>query len=305
MSEELHQRDLINNPDKIGKWNFYNIGATSLNALKNAGIIPKKDYKTFERRKPDGIITTKKEVVGIVENKSISKFKTKKQKEDAFKQGLDVAQVLNAKFLILTDTIDTIWVNALNGEEITDEKGSPLNILFDYKNQDLEKVIESILDSIDKTNSQIKEPRLKDPTKLAKSIWQDLWMAAGATPENCLYSFVELFIFKYLSDLGVLKNHRSYDFLMNMFEKDNEQEVLEYYANQIRTYIKKELFPVTTEDNTTIINGTIFVSKDEKAVEGYGTVFKKILEKFGNEKDGGGELKNINKDFKSKLFYLV
>jgi type I restriction-modification system DNA methylase subunit len=44
------------------------------------------------------------------------------------------------------------------------------------------------------------------------------------------------------------------------------------------------------------------VSKDEKAVEGYGTVFHKILKKFGDEKEGGGELRNIDKDFKSKLF---
>ena len=80
MSEELHQRDLIDNPEKIGKWDFRNIGSTNLNALKNAGIIPKKDYKNFERRKPDGIITSKKEVVAIVENKHISKFKTEKQK---------------------------------------------------------------------------------------------------------------------------------------------------------------------------------------------------------------------------------
>jgi len=58
----------------------------------------------------------------------------------------------------------------------------------------------------------------------------------------------------------------------------------------------------SVEDHTTIINGTIFVSKDEKAVEGYGTVFHKILKKFGDEKEGGGELRNIDKDFKSKLF---
>lgn len=302
MSEELLQRDLINNPDKIGKWNFHNIGATSLLQLKNAGIIPKKDYKNFERRKPDGIITSKKEVIGIVENKSISKFKTKKQKDDALNQGLDVAQILNAKILILTDSINTIWINALNGEEILDEKGRPLSTLFDHKDQDLEKLIEQIVDSIDNSNSQIKEPRLKDPTKLAKSIWQDLWMAAGATPENCLYSFVELFIFKYLSDLGVLKNHLSYDNLMKMFNETDSETTLNYYADVIRKHIKTNLFPVSNEDNTTIINGTIFVSKDEKAVEGYGTVFKKILEKFGNEKEGGGELKNIDKDFKSKLF---
>jgi type I restriction-modification system DNA methylase subunit len=302
MSEELLQRDLIRNPEKIGKWDFRNIGSTTLNALKNAGIVPKKDYKSFERRKPDGIITSKKEVIAVVENKDVSKFKTDKQKQDALKQGLDVSQVLNAKILILTDSVDTIWVNAFNGETILDEKGRPLKAKFDYKNQDLERLIERIIDSIDKENSQIREPRLKDPTRLAKSVWQDLWMAAGATPENCLYSFVELFIFKYLSDLGILKAHLSYDFIMKMFEKEDENIVLKYYADNVRKYIKKDLFPVSSDDNTTIINGTIFVSKDDEAVDGFGTVFHKILKKFGDEKEGGGELRNIDKDFKSKLF---
>ncbi|MDR2125795.1 MAG: SAM-dependent methyltransferase, partial [Prevotellaceae bacterium] len=301
MSEELLQRDLINNPEKIGKWDFRNIGSTTLNALKNAGIIPKKDYKNFERRKPDGIITSKKEVIAIVENKDVSKFKTEKQKQDALRQGLDIAQILNAKILILK-AVDTVWINAFNGEEILDEKGRYIRTDFNPKNQDLEKLIEQIIDSIDKNNSQIQEPRLKDPTRLAKSVWQDLWMAAGATPENCLYSFVELFIFKYLSDLGILKGHLHYDFIMKMFGKQNEQEVLEYYADNVRKHIKDKLFPIAVEDHTTIINGTIFVSKDEKAVEGYGTVFYKILKKFGDEKEGGGELRNIDKDFKSKLF---
>lgn len=40
MSEELIQRNLVNAPEKMGDWNFYNIGATSLKALKGAKIIP-------------------------------------------------------------------------------------------------------------------------------------------------------------------------------------------------------------------------------------------------------------------------
>jgi type I restriction-modification system DNA methylase subunit len=301
MSEELLQRDLIHNPEKIGEWDFYNIGSTTLNELKNAGIIKKKDYKANGKRKPDGLIVKKQSVIAVIENKSISKFRTKKQKEDALEQGIEVAKILNAKILILTDTIETVWVNVLNGEKILDSEGVPLKNVFIPTSGEIVKLIEQIADSIDKNNSKLIDSVIKNPTKLAKSVWQDLWMAAGATPENCLYSFVELFIFKYLSDLEILQGHRSYSFLMNLFNKENEQTVLEYYANEIRKYIKV-LFPISNLDNTTIINGTIFVSKDDKAVEGYGTVFHKILEKFGDEKEGGGEFKNIDKDFKSRLF---
>ena len=308
MSEELNQRDLINNPEKIGKYDFRNIGSTSLLQLKKAGIIHGKDYKGFEKRKPDAIISIPevvkskvKTTLGIVENKSTSQFKTKKQKESALKQGLEVAKILEAKFVVITDTIDTLWANAKNGELILDEKGREIKTPFDPKNPDLEKLIEKIVESVDENNSQLKEPRLIDPTSLAKSVWQDLHIADGATPENCLYTFVELFVFKYLSDLEILESPDNYSYLISLYSSGKTNDyVLNYYSTRIRNKIK-ELFPSDLlGDKTTIINGTIFVNIDGDSVYPY--VFKKILEKFGNEKEGGGEFKNIIKDFKSKLF---
>lgn len=131
---------------------------------------------------------------------------------------------------------------------------------------------------------------------MAKQIWQDIWSVSGATPENCLYTFVELFIFKYLSDLGVLQGMFSFNTLYDSFNGNTEDEVLETYASSIRPKIKK-LFPEGT-DKTTIINGTIFVSKDQNAVKGYSTVFKKVLTKFKDY----GKLEHIDYDFKSQLF---
>lgn len=57
MSEELNQRNLIDNPEKIGDYDFRNIGSTTLAQLKTAQIIPAKDYKKLEKRKPDAIIS--------------------------------------------------------------------------------------------------------------------------------------------------------------------------------------------------------------------------------------------------------
>ena len=51
MSEEFLQRDLIKNPEKIGKWNFYNIGATSVKNLKEFGIIRNLDYGKEEKKR--------------------------------------------------------------------------------------------------------------------------------------------------------------------------------------------------------------------------------------------------------------
>lgn len=297
MSEELHQRGLLEKPEKIGKWDFYNIGATSLKSLKENKIIPNLDYKEFEKRKPDGIIVFKKNVIAVIENKRPSDFNTESKKNKAIKQGLEVSQKLKAEILIVTDTKETIWINSLNGDKILDENGNALKSNFKSTSDETIRIIEKILDSIDEKNSQLSLPKIKDPSPLAKQVWQDIWSVSGATPENCLYTFVELFIFKYLSDLNVLTGIYNFDNLIKQYQTNSEEEVLEYYANTIRKKIK-ELFPMNPKDKTTIINGTIFVSKDEKAVEGYSAVFKKILEKFQNE----GRLQNIHHDFKSKIF---
>jgi hypothetical protein len=77
---------------------------------------------------------------------------------------------------------------------------------------------------------------------LAKQIWQDIWSVSGATPENCLYTFVDLFIFKYLSDLGVLQGIYNFNTVIGRFETNTTSDILENYASVIRPKIK-DLFP--------------------------------------------------------------
>lgn len=297
MSEELLQRDLIDNPEKIGNWNFYNIGATTVKSLKQSNIINNLDYDKIESRKPDALIIYNKNVLVTVENKKPSEFNTKEKKQKAINQAVEVGRVLKSKLAIITDTTETIWINCYNGDKILDEDGFEINTIFNPKDYELPKLIEKILDSIDETNSQLNVPSLKNPTPLAKQIWQDIWTVSGATPENCLYTFVEIFIFKYLSDLEVLKGNNNFYLVLDMYKNNTDNEVLEHYAKIVRPRIK-ELFPKNLKDNTTIINGTIFVSKDDKAIEGYSGVFKKILLRFRDY----GRLEKIDYDFKSKLF---
>jgi type I restriction-modification system DNA methylase subunit len=297
MSEELLQRNLIKNPEKIGKWDFYNIGATSVKALKEYGIIRSVNYGEEEKKKVDALIVQNKNVIAVIEYKKPSEFKTKAQQDKAIKQEIEVAKKLKCNLIIATDTKDTVWVNALTGKRIKDKDGNELKTLFDPKAEKIADLIEKINESINEKNNQIKPKKLVNPTDLAKQIWQDIWSVSGATPENCLYTFVELFIFKYLSDLNILKSYYSFDYLMNGFKENSEEEILQMYATSIRPKIK-ELFPENPLDKTTIINGTIFVSKDQKAVAGYSTVFKKVLEKFQKY----GKLEHIEPDFKSQLF---
>lgn len=297
MSEELIQRNLVNAPEKMGDWNFYNIGATSLKALKGAKIIPDRDYDEYESKKPDALIVKKPLVIAAIEYKKPSEFRTQKQIDKAIAQELGTAQALQAKVYIVTDGKKSFWINPLTGNEILREDGSKITFNFDKHSTDCITLINKIRASVSVSNDQLKEAATVDPLPLAEKVWQDLWAVSGATPENCLYTFVEIFIFKYLSDLGVLKGMYSFYDLLGKYSGNNENEVLEYYASTVRVKIK-ELFPGNPKDKTTIINGTIFVSKDDKAVSGYATVFHKILKRFNEF----GTLENIDYDFKSKLF---
>ena len=297
MSEELIQRNLIEAPEKMGDWNFYNIGATTLKALKGAKIIPDRDYAECEKKKPDALIVKKPLVIAAIEYKQPKELRTDKQVEAAIAQELGTAQILQAKIYIVTDGKKSYWINPASGNEILQEDGSKITLNFDKKSTECITLINKIRASINATNDQIKAAATVDPLPLAEKVWQDLWAVSGATPENCLYTFVEIFIFKYLSDLGVLRGMYSFYDLLGKYAGNNDNEVLEYYASVIRVKIK-ELFPGNPKDKTTIINGTIFVSKDDKAVSGYATVFRRILNRFNEF----GTLENIDYDFKSKLF---
>ncbi len=298
MSEELLQRDLIKNPEKIGKWDFYNIGATTVKALKESNIIRNVNYGAFERKKVDALMVQNKNVIAVIEYKIPKKFKTAKDHSKAIEQEIEVAKKLGAKIFIATDTKEAIWINALTGNRIKDENGKEIKVLFDSRAEKLPELLKKVYDSINEQTDNIKPKEFVNPTNLAKSIWQDIWSVSGATPENCLYTFVELFIFKYLSDLDVLKGVHNFYTLIKMYDGGNtENEVLEHYATTIRPKIK-QLFPQDTEDKTTIINGTIFVNKDQKAVKGYSTTFKTVLDKFLKY----GKLENIDYDFKSQIF---
>jgi type I restriction-modification system DNA methylase subunit len=297
MSEELIQRNLYKAPEKMGAWSYYNIGATSLKALKSAKIIHDRDYAEFEGKKPDALIIKKPQVIAAIEFKKPSQLKTKKQLAAAISQEIGTALALGAKIYIVTDGQKTFWINPLTGNEVTTDKREPITLNFNKDDDECVKLISKAIASLSSTNDALLSAVVVDPLPLARKVWQDLWQATGAAPENCLYTFVEIFIFKYLSDLDVLTGSDSFPDLIGRYNKDSDERVLQIYADTIRKNIKSK-FPRNEIDGTTIINGTLFVTKDNIAVEGYATVFRRILERFRDF----GTLEKIDYDFKSKLF---
>ena len=310
MAEQLNKNDYIKHPDKIGALNYYSLGETTIKQLQENKIIASRTKK-FQAKKPDALITDdNKNVIVYIENKDIGELETEEQIKSAFEQEIEVARAVNAKIYLLTDTVKSYWYNPITKNEIRDEDNNLLRVLFKHNEnkKELEKLIKKIVISISDKNDNIQKTEYIDPSDLAKAIHQKIWIAKNSSPETCLYTFVELFIFKYLSDLNVLTGNHSFKALYDMYQDDGNtnEEILDYYLSSTGPREKiKTLFPEGS-DKTTIVNGDVFHAEKDKNGEyiknGDGDTFRGIIEEFKKYEDKNGKFLNVNKDFKSKLF---
>ena len=329
MSEEIKQRGYGEQGLKIGPYQYYNLGNTQLSTLKKYKIIPNRKYGNYENNKPDALLIdrrnkSKLKVIVVIEHKSHDEFKTKQQQQKAIEQCNTSAQILKAEIGIVTDTITYIWFNPnehniINkykdkyDEErsyniIQDENGDKYTEIFNIDQTDDEidvtklnlktkksiQYLDIIRESVSKDNSKIIKSIERDPTQLAKQIWQDVWSVTGKDPEKCLYTFVELFIFKYLSDLEILtKDEKGNKVNFSYIYSLENIESFKNYSDNVRTHLKK-MFKKSDEDGTTIINGTVL----NPEVNEHNIVFHKILKRF----DDFGKIESIDPSFKSKVF---
>lgn len=341
MSEELQSKYFKNGRiigQKIGEFEYFQIGATTFNQLKISNIIPNQFNKAFDSYKPDRLIVDRRGsepiVITVIEDKENGKFNSELEKIRAIQQCNTYCQEIGAKIGVITDGAIAIWINPLEANEDTEytdkitgkkrsytlvkkEDGAEIirNFQIDEKHDLLNlekmsdetrktyKLINEINLRINSKNSIIKEPERIDPLPLARRVWQDIWIATGKSPEKCLYNVVELFIFKFLSDLKILTYPNDFDSLYELVDKGNSiEDILKYYVKNCRENIKSK-FPVS-KDNTTIINGTIFVDENGNANITQASLFKESLNKFKDfEKEFGKfSTHNIDKDFKTKLY---
>ena len=298
MSEELLQTI----PQQIGKFTYYRLGNTTLAQLRTAGLIPKRQYRNLERKKPDGLVKHQESIKAVVEYKLPEELRTDMKIEKAIQQELNVAKAL-CKILIVTDGSKSFWINALNGQRIKDGRGKDLRTLFHpftvTNTITLEYLISEIDASISQSSSIIRSARLVDPSPLATRLWQTIWVATGKSPVKCLYNVVELFIFKFLSDLRVLADDISFNRIYEKSLQDSE-EALQFYARNSRNRIFS-LFPLG-EDGTTIINGTIFVDEQGEPNLSQSILFARSLAHLQMYTEEFGSLTKIDKQFKTKLY---
>ena len=307
MSEELIQ--VAAKP--LGRYLYYKIGSSTLSQLKRRKVIKGKFPRDISSKKPDGLVVLPGgDVKAVIEYKPPSDLRTETQVRKAVRQEIDVAKHL-CKLLIVTSGKKTIWINALNGNRILSENGRELKRVFDalpivegsLSNEDmasLEQLIDKIDHSLTYNNNQIALPEVLDPSQLARAIWQKIWINTGKEPEKCLYNVVELFVFKFLSDVGVLRTHNNFSSVFKVAQEESSVEALKYYANACRREIR-ELFP-EGEDDTTIINGTIFVNEEGAPNVAQANLFKEVLQDFQSYDSEFGSFKYIKKEFKTRLY---
>jgi type I restriction-modification system DNA methylase subunit len=305
MSEELLQTV----PTWIGRYIYYRLGSTTLNQLKKAKII-NKIKRSLAEKKPDGLIVLPGGIVkAVIEYKSSSELSSKNKIQSAIEQELEVARFL-CKLLIVTDGTKTFWINSLNGKEIYKD-GKKISTVFDAsrilskkltmeEKIDLENLIDQAEYSLTEIKNNIEEPKVLDPTPLAKEVWQKIWINTGKEPEKCLYNVVEVFVFKFLSDISVLDSTNNFNSVFQIkLEKSNEA-ALRRYANQCRQDIK-DMFPEGT-DGTTIFNGTIFVNEKGNPNLSQANLFGQVLESFQRYDEKNGSFRYVTKEFKTRLY---
>lgn len=307
MSEELRKRGYDKKGNPFGEWEFFSIGETTINQLKRYKIVPNKAYGQDGSRQPDELVVDRRgatpEIIAVVEHKQPNEFDTEQKKTAAIKQCFErYCKPLNARIGIITDRNSYIWINPNvtdnpEGYEIAlREDGYPLDMEFNPSQDEhlAELYIQKCLESFSESNSMLLKAESKNPSDLADSVWQTIWLASGENPDICLATFVEIFLFKYLSDLGVItENDDGVSISFDTTYQVPKDKIFRFYHQNVRPHIKRT-FPASPEDGTSVINGIVL----DPNIQEHNFIFKEILDGFHKF----GPLKNIDPEFKSRLY---
>lgn len=314
MSEQTVQNELYSENVRIGeKYTCLSLGATTISDLIRTKSI--KSYpisNNIKNKKPDVLILdSNKEIIVYQEQKIPKKFKSEKDIQRAIDQEIHVAKELNVKIFVVSDGETFIWINPKTGERILNENEEEifLPIIPKENGEILEKLILEISESINEQNNSILKKEYVDPTDLAIKINGVLKNLTFASSKMALYTFVEVFLFKYLSDIEILRGENSFEYIYSLYGVNgtpvyDDATVLGKYTDGAREQMKY-LFP-NGEDGTTIINGQIFHVEKRGgqyfSPDNTDFVFKQVILEFKQYEKKAGQFKYISKDFKSKLF---
>jgi N-6 DNA Methylase len=324
-NEELTQRGYLSSGklrgEKFGDFERFNVGGTTVREFVSSGITailptaidyPFKKYKPPKipgAAKPDCLYVGRKGYqlapVAVGESKAPSKLLDGTAVLKAAEQAFFAAKAIGARVGITTNGKRYLYVDVASTE------AAKTVVYFDEKRDLNPAVLQNLLAG----DAGV----LKDPKPLAETVWQIIWHATKAEPKECLLTFVEIFVLKFLSDnlpQSTLPGSFSfYALLMDPkdFYEQHGTSAIEYYVSTIRPRIKT-LFPdnVVVQDpsipaifglstlvsKTSIINGFAFLRSSTKTVATFNRTFLEILAAFKEF----GPLTSINPEFKLRLY---
>lgn len=311
MSEELRQKGYLGPEgavvgDAAGPYEAFNLGNSTINQLARVGIVPRRDYGKWATLKPDALVVSGVGSMPLV--RLVVEFKNRGELDSDTKLGRALAKVAEAYCIPLGCTLAVVsdgaivrWIAVDPGsgtwQIISREDGYPLDALVDIAStdgrEDIARSISRINSELNPETGVIEPPETVDPTRLADQTWQAIWLASGENPERCLASFIEILLFKFLSDLRILTEDRAgrattFEHVVHL----PSPESLAYYFEVVRPEIIR-LFP-KGGDGTTVIGG---IALEPKNLD-HGRLFTQILRKF----EKAGPLKRIDPEFKSRIF---
>lgn len=324
-NEELVQRGYLTSGklkgEPFGDYEELNIGSTTIKELLACGVatvLPDtinysftayKPPKNPQSAKPDRVFLRRNggtlEPVAVAENKAPTKLRNPTALVKAAEQAYFSAAALGVPIAITTNGERYFYVDV---EGTTNEGRLKY---FDEKRDFNPGVLSNLLAG----DAGV----VKDPKPLAESVWQIIWHATKAEPKECLLTFVEIFVLKFLSDnLPKTVLPEAYSFYSLTidpadFIKRQGKTAIEYYVGTIRPYIKT-IFPdnVIVQDTalpslfglstlvskTSIINGFAFLRSSETTVASFNRTFVEILQAFQEF----GPLTSIDPEFKLRLY---
>lgn len=312
MSEELRQRSYIGSRgelrgDPAAELELFNLGATNLAQLALAGAIPKRDYGDKAKLKPDALFVSRNGVGPVV--RLVVEFKNARvlNSESALKATVrkvarDYCGPLACRLAVLSDGATARWIavdtKASTGQVIEREDGYPLDAPIDLDPRgngptEAARMIARVERELNPGTGRLEPPEAVDPTRLADQTWQTIWLASGENPERCLSFFIEVLLFKFLSDLGTLSKDRdgcptTFDHVVGLAPTES----LRYYSKLVRAEITR-LFPAGP-DGTGVIDELVL----DPGNDDHGRLFWEILDNFRK----AGPLKRIDPEFKSRIF---
>ena len=297
-AEELNQRYPNDVGLKVGDYEVFQTQLTTLNQFAAHGILPSIDFGAFKTQKCDCLVISRVPEVRAV---LIGEHKRPGELTDAnwhrLAQDLLTTKCnpVGAPLGYLTDSIRTYWINGTVSEVSLVERQDtqPMPTLVDFADGDFARSLSYILTYFEPATGQVRAKSLTNPDYLASQVWQTIWRLRADKPEDCLATFVELFIYKFLCDLGLIGTGLfgediSLDYILGL----SQDKCYEYYYNHVRGYVR-QLFP-PGDDGYSVINGIVLQPSNRD----HNIIFHELMLKFQRF----GSLRNTESDFKRRLY---